>query len=600
MKNIESESMDNFLISYEKQIKETPTLKQMLRSFFIRPNEEKFRLHFLENSFICNLVKYEECTLDFVPITNMEYFIIDNENEQILGTYTVKPYHESDCCEKTFKSVLIADIWDIREVMSIIQKKSWEHIYFVLNQTVRKFASFFKLEGFIKTLPPNIKFFLTTEEMQQYFLMNRDVYLPSTVISPEPERYEHLIEKIHEYRVQNGVPSNHILLSICIPSYDRGRRAWKAVQHALTIPYDAEIEIVLVNNGSTIGVESYEKIKSIKDSRLKYCEFEKNAGFAINYCNCLKQASGRFALILSDEDPIAVENIEQILEYLYSNFELGACTFDGISGIDDGNARPRESKVFMAGAPAINWAIDWIRYFSGTCYNVDHIKSSHIFEKMEKYKSNLFNYYPQCVLGILLGTEFDTSNSGIKGWYYGEVEEGGGNIEEVVRSDKLLSYALPECRLKEEYDTMRLLKDFLSGDDFEAIFLKRVLCTFDIISAYYNICGDKLTTMYCWFDIWMEHYKNCLRILREMEEKFVDAPSVILKMNKTFLNWQICKREQRWHTPEENLLPSLQAQIAKYYYEKGKPIEEINFVEIENISRNWVKEFLEKGVDLLS
>lgn len=573
------------------------TVFEALYQDFVLPNAEKFRQNYSVNSCLENGVGYEECALDFIPIADREYFILDKDSAQLCGTFAANPYEEDERTERTFTSILIADYGDIREIMPIVLQKRWQNVYIVLNAGLRRFASFFKLEEFPGVLPQNTKIFATTEDFRRYFLEDHDAYLPRKVFSPEPEKYDAVIEELHDARVQSGVPSENVFLSICIPSFNRGHRALQAVRHALTACYDAEIEIVLVNTGSTVRTEGYQEIKNMADSRLRYYELEKNEGFHLSYRSSLSRANGHFAMMLSDEDLLALENLDTIFEYLYLHQMLGATTFDGIA---EGELPPglvREPKIYKKGVEGIKWAFDWIRYISGNCINCDCLKKDGILEKIEeKYLAEpffLLSYnYIHCVVGLLLANKHEVTNSGIEGWYYGEPAY---NLRTIIDWDAPHSF-FPKSRLAEERSAMNLLGDMLCGHDLDEMFDYEVNATFNIISLNYKdeiICPkDQLDSLYCWPNIWRAHYENCLQILQDLEGKFGDVSAVKAKMDKSFLYWQICKRAQRRHTPEENLMPSLQAQVAKYYHEKGVPFEKIDFDGIEKDLEGWVQSFL--------
>lgn len=561
---------------------------------FVQPNEEPFRRNYGENCPLKAAVGYEECALDFIPIADKEYFVLDKQARRLCGTVSVKPYEEDERTEKTFTSILIADYGDIREIMPIIRQKRWRNVYILLNGALSKFASFFKLEGFSTVLPANVKFFAGTEDMRRYFLENPSAYLPRKVFSPEPERYDAVIEDIHNARVRSGVPSQDALLSVCIPSFNRGHRALQAVHHALATDYDAEIEIVLVNTGSTVRTEGYQQIKDMTDSRLRYYELEKNGGYPVSYCSALRRGSGHFAMMLSDEDLLAVENLDAILEYLWQHQTLGATTFDVVMEEEDEGLvyLVREPEICEKGMDGLKWAFNWTRHISGTCFNYKYMKTSGIFEKAERYLENYFFItYTQCVFTALIANEYAVSNSGIAGWYYGESE-----FKPSMINWEGAHVFFPKSRIKQERDVMEILGDMLCGHDLDKMFDYQVNATFDIMSLSYKnktICPpDKLASMYCWSSLWREHYENCLQILRDIGDKFEDISAVKAKLNKSFLYWQICKREQRRHTAEENLLPSLQAQVVKFYHEKGVPFEEIDFDGIEQDLEGWVKNFL--------
>ena len=61
-----------------------------------------------------------------------------------------------------------------------------------------------------------------------------------------------------------------MLLSICIPSYNRGHKAVCLVKHCLNMGYEkGEIEIICSNNGSEKNVEGYQERKELEDERFR-------------------------------------------------------------------------------------------------------------------------------------------------------------------------------------------------------------------------------------------------------------------------------------------------------------------------------------------
>lgn len=556
---------------------------------FVQPNAAVFRENYRKNCYMLNTVGYDECALDFIPVADKEYVMVDKGNRCFCGTFTARPYEEDDKIEQNIFSVLIADEWDIRKVMPIILEKRWRYVYFVLNQETEKFVSFFKLKEFPATLPPNVKFFATTEEMRQYFMDDHDAYLPRRIVASKQEKYEALFKEIHNARIQSGLPSNNVFLSICIPTYNRGELALKAVKTVLSIEYDAEIELIVSDNASAIEKEAYEEIANTRDSRLHYYKAEKNGGVAYNIMNCLKKAKGHFALFFSDEDALITENLGMALDWLIHRApRMGGCIFNGFEGNPAYNFS--EEKVFDAGVDAVIRAHN-TNYITGVCLNMDHIKTLDIFAQIERHKENdYFKLYPHCTVMALLSLRFHVIESPIILWKFGEPSK--THDWDVVNG--LLAYGTPERRIRQEQGDIKMMAEYLSGKDLEEFFLDRVYKFFGLLASYYKLKGDQFITVYRWNDIWTTHYQGSLQLLRELKEKFEDITSIIPKMNKVFLFWHICRWEQAWHTPEENLLPSLQAQVVKYYYEKGTPIEDIDFDQIEKDLEGWVQDFLAK------
>lgn len=565
-------------------------LHAVLLDAFKGKNEAEFRQNYSENTRGWNAVRYEDCALDFVPVTEREYLVVDRSEDRLCGTYTVSPYAEDERTEKTITSLLIADEWDVRKALPVILEKRWTNVYFLLNEAAPKFASFFKLKGFLASLPPNVKFFATTEEMRRYFLETPGAYLPRKIVAPEAGKYEGLIEELHEARIRSGVRSDHVLLSVCVPSLNRGGRALEAVRAALNNRYDAEIEVILVNSGSTIGTEEYQEIGCIVDSRLRYYEYAVNSGFDINFCNTLKKASGHFALILSDEDPLISENLDQVFRYLMNHYDLGINKFythkNQPSKLDTG--------IIPKGLEGLKWTHVYTMHLSGICYNMDIIKEQGIFEQMEKYKEE-YPLFAQVLISALIAAKHDVSLNEIKAWIWGKNAETGGLRGEgvVISATGIATFDKPEGSGIMMKQWIRFAKDFLNEQELKEFIdfaVNRILSDRSIVAkqmglAYEDAIGS-------WLNLWQTIYAAWREISKEL--KLENDAELNAQIDRSFFYWLICKRLQKYHAPEENLLPCLQAQVAKYYYDKGTPIEEIDFQGIEKDLEGWVQDFLSK------
>lgn len=107
-----------------------------------------------------------------------------------------------------------------------------------------------------------------------------------------------------------------IVLSICIPTYNRGEALVKNVNHLTSFKSD-EIEIVVSDNCSQDDTES--RIKKLKDPRIKYFRNKSNLGFDNNLLKCCERANGIYYLFLSDEDILELKALPWIIEYIKSS-----------------------------------------------------------------------------------------------------------------------------------------------------------------------------------------------------------------------------------------------------------------------------------------
>lgn len=181
-----------------------------------------------------------------------------------------------------------------------------------------------------------------------------------------------------------------MLFSICIPSYNRGHRAAQLVKKFLALPYSEDrIEIIFSNNGSDKYKKEYQEIKKIKDKRFRYHEFESNQGFARNINQVIKMSHGEFCMLLSDEDEILMENLDNYMNFLDMHPELGlvkSCTSLAYSDLQTQYVSNRGEAVdhfYLMG-----------NYISGTIYNRNIISDVLIEDYEKKYQKNeAYIYY---------------------------------------------------------------------------------------------------------------------------------------------------------------------------------------------------------------
>lgn len=104
-----------------------------------------------------------------------------------------------------------------------------------------------------------------------------------------------------------------VILSICIPTYNRGKILSKTLNHLILSPIK-EIEILVSNDGSIDNTKDL--IKLIKDSRISYFENPKNLGYDANILKCVERARGEFIFIISDEDYVDLKIISWLIEII--------------------------------------------------------------------------------------------------------------------------------------------------------------------------------------------------------------------------------------------------------------------------------------------
>ena len=103
------------------------------------------------------------------------------------------------------------------------------------------------------------------------------------------------------------------VLSICIPTYNRGKILVKNLNHLISFNSD-KIEIIVSDNCSQDDTEV--RIKKIKDARIKYFRNKSNLGFDRNLLECCERANGLYYLFMSDEDILNLETLSWIIKLM--------------------------------------------------------------------------------------------------------------------------------------------------------------------------------------------------------------------------------------------------------------------------------------------
>ncbi|MHA1491925.1 MAG: glycosyltransferase family 2 protein [Promethearchaeota archaeon] len=112
----------------------------------------------------------------------------------------------------------------------------------------------------------------------------------------------------------------NVLLSFCIPTYNRPERIYSLLKQALSFQ-NQEIEIVIGDDNPSSD-KTQEVVKKFKDPRIVYFRNKKNLGMDGNMLRTIHKASGEFVFIMMDDDDIEMESIPWILRKIKENKNL--------------------------------------------------------------------------------------------------------------------------------------------------------------------------------------------------------------------------------------------------------------------------------------
>ncbi len=314
-------ALEAFVLLYMKGYEQENILENIY-ACYVEGNEAQFRAAY-EKSSIYKDISYEECTLDFVPYKEGEYYIYDKLVKKFLGIVSVPEIEQEEEQKRKFDDIVVEFGWDWREYKAALKWTERNNVYAICHDRNRA-VSFCKIPE-METYFSKIMAFADRENYQNYFHTNTGAYLPRIFLGNKEDQLElvRIWEKEHAYRLTpQGRNTDNIVLSIGIPTHDRGNLALQKVIDLLGMCYDAEIEIMVSKNGTTLYQEEYRKLGEISDARLSYVDHNKELTAEISWIKTVELSKGRFVLLVSDEDNVIIEALDHYLAVLSQNPEL--------------------------------------------------------------------------------------------------------------------------------------------------------------------------------------------------------------------------------------------------------------------------------------
>jgi glycosyltransferase involved in cell wall biosynthesis len=114
--------------------------------------------------------------------------------------------------------------------------------------------------------------------------------------------------------------SSPILLSICIPTYNRARNL-NLLLHSLADQVHAarleeQVEIVVSDNASTDGTSKVAEKWAFRHSFIRYFRNASNIGGEPNFIRAIERGAGKYAWVFGDDDHLRQRALVRVLSYL--------------------------------------------------------------------------------------------------------------------------------------------------------------------------------------------------------------------------------------------------------------------------------------------
>ena len=562
-------SVQNLIGLYEHGYEKEQILNFLYQAF-VEPNIEEFKKNYQTQADDLIDVEYEATQLDFIPVSDQKFYIWYKEEQRFVGNIDLNVEAQIEDRQRDFQSLLIAQTCDIREMIPFLLNKQYNTVYIVLNKNKEIFASFLKLPKIREYFLENAIIFENTKIMQLFFEEYSEFYIPRSIIAKDSQEYVTFFKDLHKRRLLKKREKNNVFLTIGIPSYNRGKILLENVKQLLNLEYDAEIEIVVSNNGSKIEADYYDQISKINDSRLVYTSFEANQGYASNVLNVMTHASGHFLVMCSDEDFLVLDKLSGFIQFLFENLQM-AMSYTGGYGSNFENGT---IQMYPAGIQAIECAVN-SNYLTGLVFNNSIISKYKIIEKVQQNRGNLFvEYYVHSVIATIIAQYGDVWKNPICLWeskYEKQSEEDG--------SKSLLSYMKYESRVEQMESAIKFMLNELKLNLEEQIqvVLERIVKTYYLLYLAYLYYWEESSKLKKWDNVCTELFIEAEQIIDKIVKG--EDNKKIKKIVKDYFIMYLTKIIELDYKKNEQKNRAF-VEVAKYLCQQGMKVQDISYDKI--------------------
>lgn len=539
------EALEIFVLLYMRAY-EQDWILETIYSCYMSGNLQEFQNAFEQNADAENLA-YEDCVLDFIPYQDGKYYIYDKELAVFRGIFSCNDLAEADLDamfdNMEFSAAALELDWNWNEELSVLASAKDRKIYVVAHD-LKRCISFFKLPELTEYLV-NIKIFSDISEFRGYFHENTEVYLPKCWKGSElVNQFADIINQEHLYRLTpEGRDTKNVLLTIGIPTHDRGNLLLERIKNLCEMPYDSEVEFAISKHGTHYYQDEYKSVEDIGDARMNYVGCDEELGISGNWQKVVKIAHGKFVLLVSDEDDVICSALEHYFKLLSEHENLGY-----VRAGTTLQYRLKQDKYFKQGKEAFEGGFLGQNYLSGTIYNKCMFEEADLAQYDLKYKDNdFFYFYPHMWWQVVMSFKGDYAEDsrclireGDSVWKEERnklVRDGLAEVNDAVEKkpeiiEKISSY---EARLKQFRGIVAMIKDSKEFDDElrrQAIFLS-IGKTYYLMEMVNNICKDSEEEFAGWIEKLVEEALSAMQTMKiEPERQKYILANMIMWINE--------------------------------------------------------------------
>lgn len=456
------------------------TISQIVEEAFIEPNQKEFQSIYGKNLEQCRgqihteeIPPYGELPFWFIPAEDGVYYLYGKKDrmigEKVTANLVLHTEDEIFSGENVFDAVVFWKSWNYREPLEAKQLNGRRMVCFLSDGAIP--FSYLQLPEFESLFHKEWHIFDDFGKMQEFFHQRTELSFPKLYkgIQEDTGTFMEWAETEHRFCCsKEGRNKENILLTIGIPSFNRGHRALENIRHLQNLHFDSEIEFLVCDNCSQSNTEGYQEIEKLaeEDSRITYYRFPDNPGGNLSFVETVERASGKFCCMMSDEDTIYLDNVWKYL-FLIQKYgeELGF-----ISAAGAFYYKENVNRWFQKGGRAFEEVFWGLNYLSGCIFGTKAHRELNLRSLYEWQAGtgdgNYFNRsYAHNAAAMRCAIERDIYICGETLFQEGEdenvkaSEDSGGKV--------ILDYARADLRIKQMDGLIALLnewKDMLSPE----------------------------------------------------------------------------------------------------------------------------------------